>query len=568
MKSIPIGILSFFICLTTLSQNKVNFISPLDIPLQLSGNFGELRPGHFHAGLDIRTQGKVGLKIYAIESGYVSRIAASEGGYGKAIYITHANGYTSVYAHLRNYNGAIERLAKAIQYDQRAFQFDSTLTDTNLIVSKGDIIGFSGNTGGSAGPHLHFEIRNTLTEHPINPLHFGFDITDNIAPKIYALGIYPLSVTSNVNGSNEKKILKTVGNGKEYEIESGKSITVNGKIGFGIYTRDKITGSPFNFGIYSIELFKENQLVYKHQLDSLNFETSRSINAHMDFYEATKKKRKIQRSFLLPGNKLNTYSSVVNNGEFFFLKDDTIAMKYIIKDYSGNTSIINFKVISSSNPLPYLQTKPLAMLNYGIENKFKDSIVSINFPATCLYQNTPLNISYDPAIGRCAAPIAFINTMYDPLNDFIDLSFDISTVLKEDRSKAVIVSLNTQKQILAAEGGKIDSNWITCKTRSFGPYTVFIDKKAPKITAKNFIPKATYLSSKRLYFHCTDDISGLGSYEAYIDEKWILIEYEKNRKQVFFELDNITKTKDKHTLKIRIQDKVGNTSEFASTFIY
>ena len=399
-------------------------------------------------------------------------------------------------------------------------------------------------------------------------MHFGFDITDNIAPKIYALGIYPLSVTSNVNGSNEKQILKTVGNGKEYEIESGQSITVNGKIGFGIYTRDKITGSPFNFGIYSIELFKENQLVYKHQLDSLNFETSRSINAHMDFHEATKKNRKIQRSFLLPGNKLNTYSSVVNNGEFFFLKDDTVAMKYIIKDYSGNTSIINFKVISSSNPLSYLQTKPLAMLNYGIENKFKDSTVSINFPATCLYKNTPLNISYDPAIGRCATPIAFINTLYDPLNDYIDLSFDISTVLKEDRSKAVIVSLNAQKQILAAEGGKIDSNWITCKTRSFGPYTVFIDKKAPKITAKNFTPKATYLSSKRLYFYCTDDISGLGSYEAYIDEKWILIEYEKNRKQVFFELDNVAKTTGKHTLKIRVQDKVGNTSEFASTFIY
>ena len=540
----------------------------MDIPLQLSGNFGELRPNHFHAGLDIRTQGKVGLKIYSIESGYVSRIAASEGGYGKVIYITHPNGYTSVYAHLRKFEGVIDRLAKDIQYEQRAFQFDSTLIDTNLTVSKGDIIGYSGNTGGSAGPHLHFEIRNTLTEHPINPLHFGFDIKDNIAPKIYALGIYPLSVTSNVNGKNEKYILKTVGNGKQYEIEAGKSITVNGKIGFGIYTRDKLTGSPFNFGIYSIELFKENQLVYKHQLDSLNFETSRSINAHMDFHEATKKKRKIQRSFLLQGNKLNTYSSVVNNGEFFFLKDDTIAMKYIVKDCIGNTSVINFNVISSSNKLSYFQNKPLAMLSYGEENYFKDALLKIKFPASCLYQNTPLNISYAPAIGRCVTPIAFINTLYDPLNDYMDLSFDISNIAKENRSKAVIVSLNAKKQILAAEGGITDSNWITCKTRSFGPYTVFIDKNAPKIRAKNFTPGTTYSSSKRLYFHCSDDISGLGNYEAYIDGKWTLIEYEKNRKQLFFELDNVANTKGNHIIKIVIQDKVGNKKEYASNFIY
>lgn len=568
MKSIAFGILSFFFSLTAVSQNNINFRSPMDIPLQLSGNFGELRPNHFHAGLDIRTQGKVGLKIYSIESGYVSRIAASEGGYGKVIYITHPNGYTSVYAHLRKFEGVIDRLAKDIQYEQRAFQFDSTLIDTNLTVSKGDIIGYSGNTGGSAGPHLHFEIRNTLTEHPINPLHFGFDIKDNIAPKIYALGIYPLSVTSNVNGKNEKYILKTVGNGKQYEIEAGKSITVNGKIGFGIYTRDKLTGSPFNFGIYSIELFKENQLVYKHQLDSLNFETSRSINAHMDFHEATKKKRKIQRSFLLQGNKLNTYSSVVNNGEFFFLKDDTIAMKYIVKDYIGNTSVINFNVISSSNKLSYFQNKPLAMLSYGEENYFKDALLKIKFPASCLYQNTPLNISYAPAIGRCVTPIAFINTLYDPLNDYMDLSFDISNIAKENRSKAVIVSLNAKKQILAAEGGVTDSNWITCKTRSFGPYTVFIDKNAPKIRAKNFTPGTTYSSSKRLYFHCSDDISGLGNYEAYIDGKWTLIEYEKNRKQLFFELDNVANTKGNHIIKIVIQDKVGNKKEYASNFIY
>jgi len=568
MKFIIATFFYLIVCFTAVSQSTTNFRSPMDIPLQLSGNFGELRPGHFHAGLDIRTQGKVGLPIYAIDSGYVSRIAVSEGGYGKVIYITHPNGFTSVYAHLRKFYGSFQGLARDIQYGQQVFQFDSSLTETNLTVAKGDIIGYSGNTGGSAGPHLHFEIRNTKTKHPINPLLFGFEIKDNIAPKIYAIGIYPLSTTSNVNGKNEKRILKTVGNGKQFELEAGQYISVNGKIGFGIYTRDKFTGSPFNFGIYSIELFKENQLVYKHQLDSLDFDHSRCINAHMDFHEATKKSRKIQRSYLLPGNKLNTYSDVINNGELFFLKDDTVAMKYIIRDYNGNSSVINFKVMSNSNSLSYSQTEPLTMLRYGKENQYKDSTVSINFPATCLYQNTPLNISYAPAIGRCATPIAHINSLFDPLNDYMDLGFNLSHLPLEDQKKAVVVSLNEKMQVLAAEGGKVESNQITCKTRSFGPYTVFIDQNPPKISAKNFIPGATYQSSKRLYFRCSDDISGLGRYEAFIDGKWTLVEYEKNRKQLFFELDKVEKSNSIHTLKIVLSDKVGNTREYESSFIY
>ena len=224
MKFIIATFFYLIVCFTAVSQSTTNFRSPMDIPLQLSGNFGELRPGHFHAGLDIRTQGKVGLPIYAIDSGYVSRIAVSEGGYGKVIYITHPNGFTSVYAHLRKFYGSFQGLARDIQYGQQVFQFDSSLTETNLTVAKGDIIGYSGNTGGSAGPHLHFEIRNTKTEHPINPLLFGFEIKDNIAPKIYAIGIYPLSTTSNVNGKNEKRILKAVGNGKQFELEAGQYI--------------------------------------------------------------------------------------------------------------------------------------------------------------------------------------------------------------------------------------------------------------------------------------------------------------------------------------------------------
>ncbi len=560
-----IGLLSYS---SIAAQVNSNFRSPMDIPLDLSGNFGELRPGHFHAGLDIRTQGKVGLNIYAIEDGYVSRIAVSEGGYGKALYITHSNGYTSVYAHLRKFNVKIEKIAKMVQYNLHEFQFDSVLADTSLKVKKGEVIALSGNTGGSAGPHLHFEIRNTATEHPINPLHFGFDVKDNMYPRVYSVGVYPLNEKSSVNGKNQKRIVKTIG-GNKYSIDqTNDPIVVNGKIGFAVQTRDKITGSRFNFGVYSIKLFKQNQLVYEHKLDSLDFETTRCMNAHMDYYEAKKNRKKMQRSFLLQGNKLNTYSNVVNKGEFYFLKDDTVQMKYVITDFNGNDSEVNFEVIGSEKSFDILPKTSNQVLKFGEPNSYSDSIIELNLPATCLYENTPLTIKYEPKIGRCVTPIAYINTLNDPLNDYMELKFNLSHIDTSERKNATIVSLKANKQVLAAEGGTLNGDWIGCKTRSFGPYTVFLDSKSPTVSPKNYKPGATYNSAKRLYFYCKDDISGLGEYWAEVDGKWVLVEYEKNRKQLFFDLNDITQNQSIHQLSILILDKVGNKKSYSSSFIY
>ena len=199
--------LFFFIFVTTLNvpeiqaqnEEKINFRSPLDIPLYLSGNFSELRSNHFHTGIDIKTQSVEGKAVYAVEDGYVARIKISTSGYGKAIYIRHPNGYTSVYGHLQKGNPEIEKYIQINQYKKETYTIELFPGKDELLVKKGDMIARSGNSGSSGGPHLHFEIRETRSEEPVNPLLYGFNITDNIRPIIKGIRIYPLSKNSYVN---------------------------------------------------------------------------------------------------------------------------------------------------------------------------------------------------------------------------------------------------------------------------------------------------------------------------------------------------------------------------------
>ena len=161
----------FFISVS-MAQNSYPqdyFQSPLEIPLILSGTFAELRSNHFHSGLDIKTQQQSGLKVMAAASGFVSRIKVSHFGYGKALYITHPNGYTTVYAHLQNFNPEIDAYIKHRQYKNESYEIELFPKAGELLVNNGDIVAYSGNTGGSGGPHLHFEIRNKQ-EHPMNPM--------------------------------------------------------------------------------------------------------------------------------------------------------------------------------------------------------------------------------------------------------------------------------------------------------------------------------------------------------------------------------------------------------------
>ncbi len=556
---------------TPIDTTKLNygFISPVEIPISLSGNFGELRPGHFHAGLDIRTQGKEGLKVKSIYNGYVSRIAISLGGYGKVVYVTHSNGFTSVYAHLSRFNNELEQFVKDYQYQNKTFELELYPEENSFKINQGDRIGWSGNTGGSGGPHLHFEVRNTQSEKPINPLHFGFKVKDNISPTLKNLSIFPLNDNSSVDNKGKRKTYKLIKSGNKYVLSGNVIPIIKGKIGFGIETLDKTNNSTFSCGVYSIELLKVEKRVYFHVMDSISYSETRYINAHVDYYQWKKDRKRIQRSYLLEGNKLSIYKDLVNNGQLFFTDSSVHQMKYRIKDFEGNESVLIFKVKAKQREHDLIIKKePTRVLVYDFENKYDDDELKITIPKTCLYENTPLFISKENAIGRCVTPRYHINKLYDPLQDYISVSININQIPKKLHPKLIMVSLNSKSEILAPEGGIIDSNWISTKTRSFGPYTVMVDSISPTVKAKLAINGLTFSSNSVLRFYIKDNISGIKKYEAFVDNEWHLIEYQRNKKSAFLKLDKILKTGTKRKLRIEITDNVGNKTKKDYWFIY
>ena len=546
--------------LAQVSPTNTNFRSPLDIPLIIAGNFGEVRSNHFHTGIDFKTMGVEGKNIYSIDEGYVSRIAFSHYGYGRVIYINHPNGYTSAYAHLSKFKSPITEYAKSYQYKIQKETFNVYLDSGELRVKKGQVIALSGNSGSSSAPHLHFEIRETESENPMNPFLFGYKVTDTKKPMINNLKIFPLNDSSLVNGVYSDKVIhvKKNKNGTYY---LNKKITAHGNIGFALHSTDRLNARNI-CGLYTLNLKVNGKELFSHKLDKLDFSTNRYVNHHVDYLRHKRNNQTFHKSFMKGNNLLDIYN-YVDNGYLYAEVDSVYTIRYEAEDYAGNSSSLTFKVKGDDTKKP---TKLSGIescdkvFKFSESNYFKSKGFNLLMAENTLYDDLCFNYrassdsNYLSAVHHLAMNYVGVHQYYKLS---IALSQELDSVLLQ---KLLIVKLD-DKGRMSDKGGDFEEGFVTTRVREFGKFAISIDTTMPVLILEDNQNVNAFKSNSTINFKIRDNLSGIKSYSASIDRKWILTSYKRKRNRLVVSLSEIEElTQGTHDLEIEVVDKRGNVN--------
>ena len=552
-------------------KDKSIFISPVKIPLLLSANFGELRIDHFHSGLDIKTQGVTGKEVVAAANGYIYRISVSPGGFGKALYVRHSSGYSTVYGHLDKFTPEIEDYVKARQYEKKSYLVTLYPVKEKFPVKSGEVIAYSGNSGSSAGPHLHYEIRKSDSEIPVNPLLFEFGTEDNIEPVIEKLVLYPINRHTLINNQNIIKKIDVSGGHGNYYIPAENEIRISGLAGFGIKTFDLVNNSYNKCAVFSIELEIDSITIFKYVMDGFSFNESRFINSHIDYETYLKENIYIERTFVLPNDKLSAYKDVVDRGIFNFNDDKTHHAEITVTDIHNNKSSLSFNVkaqSAKSQDVAGTIDKNLKMMPFNRSNKFVSDNISISIPEGALYDT--LYFSYKKSSGtkEMLSELHYIHNKFTPVHKAYILSIKPSEIPSGKESKMLIVQFDDDQKKSAmnsiwAEG------YLTAEVLSFGNFYVGIDTVAPAISANGLVSGAILTGKKEIRIKITDDFSGIKSYEPVIDGKWALFEYDQKNNLLIYMFDEQRITKGiKHSLSLKVTDNKDNLSFFNCDFTW
>lgn len=539
----------------------VDFRQPLDItPPALAGSFGELRGNHFHSGMDFRTNQREGYPVYAIADGYVSRVRVQNSGFGQAVYLTHPNGYTSVYGHLSRFAPKIAEAVKALQYQKKTFELDEFPAADLLPVHKGDIIAYSGNRGSSGGPHLHFEVRDTKTENTINPQLFGIVVPDDIPPVIYALYVYKLNKKP-FSEYTPKQYFQVTGAAGKFHLNTVNTINVSGEVGFGITATDRHNGKSGIIGVYSIELTVDGKMVYTSSLEKFAFEDSKAINSHIDYPAFLTSKRSIQKSFVDPGNPLKIYSSLVNNGRIEFTDQAVHELKYVVTDARGNKSTLSFNVRSDGKTISTPDQPDGVPMFYNKENQFSIDGLKVVLPKGTLYNdfNLVYKVKLKPATGAYS-PVYQIDNNLTPLHIGFDLWIKPDASLGNLKDKAVIVSTGGSSQ-----GGVFEDGYIKASPRNFGSFYIAVDTVAPSVIPVNIADGKNMAGIPKMIFKIRDNLSGIKSFNGFIDGNWVLMEFDTKTATLWHSFDERT-APGKHQLKLVVEDMKGNIKTYSINF--
>lgn len=561
-KSLATTALSMLVAAASAQGGDPKYASPLKTPYRISGTFGELRGNHYHAGLDMGTAGVENIDVHAAEDGWVSRIKVGPYGYGRALYIDHPDGHTTVYGHLNGFAPKIDSLVRREQYALRSFDVQIYPRRGEVPVRRDEVVALSGNTGGSGGPHLHFEVRDTQTEEPLNPLRFVETADDDVPPTIYGVKVYALSPDAQVAGGHADRYLPLAQAG-------GKTIDAVGRIGLGIHCTDHVCRGGRPCGVVEINLFDGDTLVYHSRVDRFPFDLNRHVNSHIDFGESVTNRRFVQRSFVEPGNRLPIYGETLTPTTIG--EGETHAMRYEVLDFAGNKTSLSFSLRGRRNKALGMKNEPKGELVMRERTWAKDTLgVDIVIPRHALYDDHHVDIARTtPRDGR--PPLFSIGSETIPLQKEMTMTMSVPARWRALGRKVYVGRRSTDGTLTyvggetRADTGSANVTLITAKTARFGTYTIDVDTIAPTITVRN--KGNSVRRDGWIFLSVADDKSGVAKYDVRIDGEWQVFEYDYKRARLKANVGYLAIGRGRHKLRATVEDGCGNSRSMEWEFV-
>lgn len=525
---------------------------PVNANIAIVANFGELRPNHYHMGLDCRTDQQVNKDVLAAADGYIAKIKVEPFGFGQAIYINHPNGMTTVYGHLNKFYPALEKYVTQQQYALQSWNVFLDIPANLFAVRKGDIIAKSGSTGGSQGPHVHWEVRDTKTDKVINALLLGMPIKDNIAPGFLRLAVYDRRLSTYEQTPKIYTLKKING---VYVLVTGPITVYTDKVSFAITAWDKYTGSTNQNGIYEARMDVDGKPVSGFQLNMIGYDETRYLNANIDYKTRSTGGPWLQHLSKLPGYKTGVYTTDNTDGVLTLQQGISHNIAIMAADPEGNESTLKFAVVMNTIKENSLVNNEERAKEFhpGFINIFENDKVKFYLPENALYDS--FSFRFKETTSATGNSIFQLHSPIVPLQTYFTTSIKGNFALADTGKIVMKRSYGSKTDYAKANYQK---GWYSAAFREFGNYQLLLDTTPPVVIPQGFYNGMNAAQLRRILFTVTDNSEDLQSFTALLDGKWLRFTNDKARNFIY-DFDEHCPA-GSHELVITAIDMVGNTT--------